>query len=112
MAAPSRESVWGSRRLAERAWHKVATTLDVVMGGQRPCHTARPTDYRATKFPPRTLTPSKRGSSMSGALLRRFGGWAALAMILAEVMGVGILLAPASMSRTLGSPSWVLGVWA
>src|SRR5687767_9902011 len=49
---------------------------------------------------------------MSSPLLRRFGIWAALAMIIAEVMGVGIFLTPASMSRTLGSPSWVLGVWA
>ena len=48
---------------------------------------------------------------MSSALLRRFGVWAALAMIIAEVMGVGIFLTPASMSRTLGTTSWVLGVW-
>jgi APA family basic amino acid/polyamine antiporter len=47
-----------------------------------------------------------------GALLRRFGVWAALAMIVAEVMGVGIFLTPAQMSRTLGSTEWVLGVWA
>jgi APA family basic amino acid/polyamine antiporter len=32
-------------------------------------------------------------------------------MIIAEVMGVGIFLTPASMSRTLGATSWVLGVW-
>ncbi len=49
---------------------------------------------------------------MSSPLLRRFGIWAALAMIIAEVMGVGIFLTPASMSRTLGTTSWVLGVWA
>ena len=49
---------------------------------------------------------------MGSALLRRFGVGAALAMIIAEVMGVGIFLTPASMSRTLGSTSWVLGVWA
>jgi basic amino acid/polyamine antiporter, APA family len=48
---------------------------------------------------------------MSSALLRRLGVWAALAMIIAEVMGVGIFLTPASMSRTLGATSWVLGVW-
>jgi basic amino acid/polyamine antiporter, APA family len=47
-----------------------------------------------------------------GALLRRFGVWAALAMIVAEVMGVGIFLTPAQMSRTLGATEWVLGVWA
>jgi APA family basic amino acid/polyamine antiporter len=33
-------------------------------------------------------------------------------MIVAEVMGVGIFLTPAGMVRTLGSPLWVLGVWA
>jgi APA family basic amino acid/polyamine antiporter len=49
---------------------------------------------------------------MSSALLRRFGVWAAVAMIIAEVIGVGIFLTPAEMSRTLGSASWVLGVWA
>ncbi len=49
---------------------------------------------------------------MGSALLRRFGVWAALAMIIAEVLGVGIFLTPAEMSRTLGSTGWVLGVWA
>ena len=48
---------------------------------------------------------------MGVALSRRFGVWAALAMIIAEVMGVGIFLTPASMSRTLGSTSWVLAAW-
>ena len=48
---------------------------------------------------------------MQGVLLRRFGVWGALAMIVAEVMGVGIFLTPAQMTRTLGSPEWVLGVW-
>jgi APA family basic amino acid/polyamine antiporter len=48
---------------------------------------------------------------MGSTLLRRFGIWAALAMIIAEVIGVGIFLTPAEMSRTLGSTSWVLGVW-
>ena len=49
---------------------------------------------------------------MRSALLRRFGVSAALAMIIAEVMGVGIFLTPAEMSRTLGSTMLVLGVWA
>jgi APA family basic amino acid/polyamine antiporter len=49
---------------------------------------------------------------MGSALLRRFGVWAALAMIVAEVMGVGIFLTPAQMARTLGSTEWVLAVWA
>ena len=48
---------------------------------------------------------------MGVGLPRRFGVWAALAMIIAEVMGVGIFLTPASMSRTLASTSWVLGAW-
>ena len=49
---------------------------------------------------------------MRSALLRRFGVSAALAMIIAEVMGVGIFLTPAELSRTLGSTTLVLGVWA
>jgi len=49
---------------------------------------------------------------MSTVLLRRLGIWAAVAMIVAEVMGVGIFLTPAGMVRTLGSPTLVLGVWA
>lgn len=49
---------------------------------------------------------------MSDVLRRRFGLWFALAMIVAEVMGVGIFLTPAGMVRTLGSTAWVLGVWA
>lgn len=48
---------------------------------------------------------------MQTGLLRRFGVWGALAMIVAEVMGVGIFLTPAQMTRTLGSPEWVSGVW-
>lgn len=50
--------------------------------------------------------------NMSGALRRRFGVWAALAMIVTEVMGVGVFLTPAGMARTLGATNWVLGVWA
>jgi len=49
---------------------------------------------------------------MGDVLRRRFGLWFALAMIVAEVMGVGIFLTPAGMVRTLGSTPWVLGVWA
>jgi len=45
-------------------------------------------------------------------LHRRFGVWAAIAMIVAEVIGVGIFLTPAGMVRTLANPAWVLGVWA
>lgn len=37
---------------------------------------------------------------------RRLGTWAATALVVSEVVGVGILLTPATMMRTLG------GVWA
>lgn len=49
---------------------------------------------------------------MGRALQRRFGIWAAMAMIIAEVMGVGLFLTPAGMARTVGTTEWVLGVWA
>jgi len=49
---------------------------------------------------------------MTVALRRRLGVGAALAMIVAEVMGVGVFLTPAGMARTLGDTGWVIGVWA
>src|SRR5262245_33170372 len=51
---------------------------------------------------------------MSSTLQRKLGTWAALAMIVAEVMGVGLFLTPAGMARTAGTTGWVwmLGVWA
>jgi APA family basic amino acid/polyamine antiporter len=49
---------------------------------------------------------------MVAVLRRRLGVSAALAMIVAEVMGVGIFLTPAGMARTLSNTGWVLGVWA
>jgi basic amino acid/polyamine antiporter, APA family len=45
-------------------------------------------------------------------LQRRLGMSAAIAMIVAEVMGVGIFLTPAGMARTLGDTGWVIGIWA
>ena len=50
--------------------------------------------------------------AMVGTLRRRLGISTALAMIVAEVMGVGIFLTPAGMARTLTTTGWVLGVWA
>jgi basic amino acid/polyamine antiporter, APA family len=43
--------------------------------------------------------------------MRRLGIWPATAMIVAETIGVGILLTPAAMARTLDSPVWVMAVW-
>lgn len=48
---------------------------------------------------------------MTVVLRRRFGVWAALAMIVTEVMDIGVFLTPAGMSRTLGSTGLVLAVW-
>jgi APA family basic amino acid/polyamine antiporter len=49
---------------------------------------------------------------MASVLRRRLGVSTALAMIVAEVMGVGIFLTPAGMARTLNTTGWVLAVWA
>jgi APA family basic amino acid/polyamine antiporter len=49
---------------------------------------------------------------MRSALQRRLGVGAAIAMIVAEVMGVGVFLTPAGMARTVGSTEWVFAVWA
>lgn len=42
---------------------------------------------------------------------RRLGTWTTTAMVVSEVVGVGIFLAPATMMRTLGSIWTALAVW-
>ncbi len=50
--------------------------------------------------------------SGEGIPLRRQLGLASLtALVVGEVIGVGIFLTPAGMARTLGSPFWLLVVW-
>jgi basic amino acid/polyamine antiporter, APA family len=45
------------------------------------------------------------------ALERRLGLGAATALVVGEVVGVGIFLTPASMVHGLGSPFWAIVVW-
>ena len=45
------------------------------------------------------------------ALTRRLGLATATALVVAEVIGVGIFLTPAGMAKSLGSPFWLLAVW-
>jgi basic amino acid/polyamine antiporter, APA family len=52
-----------------------------------------------------TSTPQKTG------LARRLGLVTATALIVGEVIGVGIFLVPAGMVKSLGSPGWLLVVW-
>jgi basic amino acid/polyamine antiporter, APA family len=47
----------------------------------------------------------------AGAAQRVLGLQAAVALVVGEVVGVGIFLTPAEMTRALGSPFWVLVVW-
>ena len=45
------------------------------------------------------------------ALRRQLGLGSATALVVGEVIGVGIFLTPARMARALGSPAWLLAVW-
>jgi APA family basic amino acid/polyamine antiporter len=47
----------------------------------------------------------------SGELKRQIGLGTATALILGEVIAVGVFLTPAGMSKSLGSPFWLLIVW-
>src|SRR5437763_10621327 len=49
--------------------------------------------------------------SAQGELKRQLGLRAAAAVVVGEVIGVGIFLYPAGMAKSLGSPVWVLIVW-
>jgi len=42
---------------------------------------------------------------------RRLGAWAATAMVVTNVVGVGIFLTPATMLRTVGSPAAATAIW-
>src|SRR6266404_9926674 len=44
-------------------------------------------------------------------LKRQIGLRTATALVVGEVIGVGIFLTPASMAKSLGSPLWLLVVW-
>jgi APA family basic amino acid/polyamine antiporter len=50
-------------------------------------------------------------ATSDAALERRLGLGAATALVVGEVIGVGIFLTPAEMARGLGSPFWLLFVW-
>ena len=49
--------------------------------------------------------------SLQRSLARRLGLTTATALIVGEVIGVGIFLTPAEMAKSLGSPFWLLVVW-
>src|SRR5256885_38780 len=44
-------------------------------------------------------------------LARQLGVASITALVIGEVVGIGIFLAPAGMARSLGSPLWLLVVW-
>ena len=49
--------------------------------------------------------------TLAEGLTRRLGLTTATALIVGEVIGVGIFLTPAAMAKSLGSPFWMLVVW-
>jgi basic amino acid/polyamine antiporter, APA family len=44
-------------------------------------------------------------------LKRQFGLWTAIALIVGQVIAVGIFLTPAGMAKSVGSPFWLLIIW-
>jgi len=50
-------------------------------------------------------------AASGSGLVRQLGLATATALIVGEVIGVGIFLVPAGMAKTLGSPFWLLVVW-
>lgn len=58
------------------------------------------------------MSPPVHDTTVSRATLTRQLGLASVtALVIGEVIGVGIFLTPASMARSLGSPFWLLVVW-
>jgi basic amino acid/polyamine antiporter, APA family len=44
-------------------------------------------------------------------LKRQFGLWTAVALLVGQVIAVGIFLTPAGMAKAVGSPFWLLAIW-
>lgn len=44
-------------------------------------------------------------------LKRQFGLWTAVALIVGQVIAVGIFLTPAGMAKSVGSPFWLFVIW-
>ena len=59
----------------------------------------------------RLSSPPPDGPSPRDSLRRELGVGALVALVIGEVVAVGIFLTPASMARSLGSPFWLLIVW-
>jgi basic amino acid/polyamine antiporter, APA family len=45
------------------------------------------------------------------SLKRQFGIWTAVALIVGQVIGIGIFLTPAGMAKSVGSPFWLFLIW-
>jgi APA family basic amino acid/polyamine antiporter len=64
------------------------------------------------------MMAERQGTALRGAVSqalgppRTLGTWAATAMVVNQVVGVGIFLTPAAMLHALGSPWAVLALWA
>ena len=54
-----------------------------------------------------SVTPAQRQVELK----RRLGLFSATALVVGEVIAVGIFLTPAGMAKSLGSPMWLLAVW-
>ena len=44
-------------------------------------------------------------------LKRQFGLWTAVALLVGQVIAVGIFLTPAGMAKSVGSPFWLFVIW-
>ena len=56
-------------------------------------------------------TAETANEATGAALARRLGLPTVTAVIVGEVIGVGIFLTPSEMAKSLGSPFWLLVVW-
>ena len=47
-----------------------------------------------------------------GGLSRQLGVGTAVALVISQVIGIGIFLVPAGMAKSVGSPAWLFAIWA
>jgi APA family basic amino acid/polyamine antiporter len=62
-------------------------------------------------LPDLSLANVSTATQSPAPLRRQLGLWSATALVVGEVIAVGIFLTPAQMSKSIGSPVWIAVVW-
>ena len=91
-------------------WDTTSARVEPKISGLKGYQSASPGRRQGLLMTESDTTPPE--SLRDGGLPRGIGLLSATALVIGEVIGVGIFLTPSEMAKSLGSPFWVVSVWA